>query len=262
MAENDKRLIEQGFPCHQVGAETQRERGASSALPPLYYLHVWWARRPLTPSRAAILGSLLPADTDPESFVRSLGIEKKQVSINGCPWTLTGKFLDRIEFAPDGGEYLLVDGVVLRAINNDSKRRQANISLMDKIFFEKGDVIEDSVLSRWRKENLSIPEPWPIEGAHLPIKRGMGDPAWAKERIRWETSNKIRTPEDKYGYSRAYTNISSYESTGLTVLDSTSGGGSIPFEALRLGHRVIANELNPVATTILFSTLELRDVID
>ena len=55
----DKRLIEAGFPCHQVGAETQRERGASSALPPLYYLHVWWARRPLTPSRAAILASLL-----------------------------------------------------------------------------------------------------------------------------------------------------------------------------------------------------------
>jgi len=62
---NDLRLIESGFPCHQVGAETQRERGASSALPPLYFLHVWWARRPLTPSRAAILASLLPADTDP-----------------------------------------------------------------------------------------------------------------------------------------------------------------------------------------------------
>lgn len=40
----DLRLIEAGFPCHQVGAETQRERGASSALPPLYFLHVWWAR--------------------------------------------------------------------------------------------------------------------------------------------------------------------------------------------------------------------------
>ena len=34
--ENDLRLIEAGFPCHQVGAEPQRERGASSALPPLY----------------------------------------------------------------------------------------------------------------------------------------------------------------------------------------------------------------------------------
>jgi len=37
---NSQRLIEAGFPCHQVGAETQRERGASSALPPLYFMHV------------------------------------------------------------------------------------------------------------------------------------------------------------------------------------------------------------------------------
>ena len=41
--------------------ESQRERGASSALPPLYFLHVWWARRPLAASRAAVLGSVLPA---------------------------------------------------------------------------------------------------------------------------------------------------------------------------------------------------------
>ena len=54
-------LIEQWLPIDQIGAECMRERGASSAMPPLYFLHVWWARRPLTVSRAAILSSLLPA---------------------------------------------------------------------------------------------------------------------------------------------------------------------------------------------------------
>ena len=58
---NPKRLIEEWLPIKEIGIESRRERGASSALPPLYYLHVWWARRPLTASRAAILGSLLPA---------------------------------------------------------------------------------------------------------------------------------------------------------------------------------------------------------
>ncbi len=53
-------LIESWLPFETVGAESLRERGASSALPPLYFLHVWWARRPLTVSRAAILASLLP----------------------------------------------------------------------------------------------------------------------------------------------------------------------------------------------------------
>lgn len=56
-----KRLIEQWFPTAQVGAESLRERGAATALPPINFMHVWWARRPLTASRAAILLSILPA---------------------------------------------------------------------------------------------------------------------------------------------------------------------------------------------------------
>jgi adenine-specific DNA methylase len=93
---DDRRLIEAGFPCHQVGAETQRERGASNVMPPVYYLHVWWARRPLTPSRAAIVASLDPAGTDPERFVRQFGIERVQALVNGVPWTLTGDVLERL----------------------------------------------------------------------------------------------------------------------------------------------------------------------
>ena len=51
-------LIESWLPIAAIGAESQRERGASSALLPLYFLHVWWARRPLTISRAATGGHL------------------------------------------------------------------------------------------------------------------------------------------------------------------------------------------------------------
>ncbi len=54
-------LIEQWLPAAAVGVESRRERGASSALPPINFLHVWWARRPLAASRAAVVASLLPA---------------------------------------------------------------------------------------------------------------------------------------------------------------------------------------------------------
>jgi adenine-specific DNA methylase len=64
MVEKPRVLLEEWLPIPQIGAESQRERGASSALPPLNFLHVWWARRPLTVSRAAILASLLPAWSD------------------------------------------------------------------------------------------------------------------------------------------------------------------------------------------------------
>ena len=101
----DIRLIEAGFPCHQVGAETRRERDTGKA-PPTHRLHVWWARRPLTPSRAAVLGSLLPAGADPDWFLRHLGIEKVQALVNGEPWTLTGSLLERIVTDESGKEWL------------------------------------------------------------------------------------------------------------------------------------------------------------
>jgi putative DNA methylase len=43
-------------------------------------LHVWWARRPLVASRAAILASLLPADADHAKFLGILGIHGDPVA--------------------------------------------------------------------------------------------------------------------------------------------------------------------------------------
>jgi adenine-specific DNA methylase len=66
-------LIEDWLPAAAIGVECMRERGSASALAPHTYLHVWWARRPLTASRAAVLGSLLPADFPHDLFERLLG---------------------------------------------------------------------------------------------------------------------------------------------------------------------------------------------
>ncbi|MDR3749032.1 MAG: DUF1156 domain-containing protein [Acidobacteriota bacterium] len=71
---DDRRLIEEWLPIGAIGEESVRERRSMTALPPTYYLHVWWARRPLVASRASILGCLLPADADHEKFLHTLGI--------------------------------------------------------------------------------------------------------------------------------------------------------------------------------------------
>ena len=131
--QSDRRLIEAGFPSHQVGAETQRERGASSALPPLYFLHVWWARRPLTPSRAAILSSLLPADTDPDWFLRQLGIEKLQAMIGGVPWTLVGDMPAQIVQDAQGNEYLPLTPLVMAALDREKERRKRVRMVIDTL---------------------------------------------------------------------------------------------------------------------------------
>ena len=69
-------LIEDWLPAAAIGVECMRERGSASALAPHTYLHVWWARRPLVVARAAVLGSLLPADFPRDVFERLLGFGK------------------------------------------------------------------------------------------------------------------------------------------------------------------------------------------
>ena len=182
-------LIEHWLPIEAIGAESKRERGASSALPPLYFLHVWWARRPLTASRAAILASVLPNWSE--------------------DWP--DKFKNRF---PDEETY-----------------RQ-----------------------------------WFI---HLTGIRG--DPVRGRKLVDWANSRGIKLKQHPYENApRAFTVNPSKEDLELmgdllhftwgmrdiSVLDPFAGGGSIPFEALRYGFKTIANELNPVALTILKATLD------
>jgi putative DNA methylase len=188
-------LIEQWLPIAEIGAECMRERGASSALPPLYFLHVWWARRPLTVSRAAVLASILPAyptANDPE--IR----------------TWPKKFL---KLFPTFDAY--------------------------KAWFLK------------------------LIGIH-------GDPVAGRRLIAWAKKENKKLNFNPYGYPRAFTLNPSDEqlrtlydllewtwgTREITFCDPMAGGGSIPFEALRYGLTVHANELNPVASVILKATLD------
>ena len=190
MADNlPKVLIEDWLPIEAIGAESKRERGASSALPPLYFLHVWWARRPLTTSRTAILGSVLP------------------------------------QWSADWPEPLRQKFPTQEAYFN-----------------------------------------WFI---HLTGIRG--DPVAGRKLVDWAKAKNIRLQYHPYGGApRAFTVNPAAEdlqtmgdlleltwgTRELTVLDPFAGGGSIPFEALRYGFTTIANDLNPVAATILKATLD------
>ena len=163
----DTRLIERWLPIAEIGEESTRERRSMTALPPTYYLHVWWARRPLVASRAAILASLLPEDADRDRFLRVIGIH--------------------------------------------------------------------------------------------------GDPLAAKRRIAAADRAGERLGADAYGYPRAfgYTPsdrdrqwLAEHGVNAVAVLDPTAGGGSIPFESVRLGCVTQANDLNPVAALIERATLD------
>ena len=166
----DTRLIERWLPIAALGEESVRERRSMTALPPTYYLHVWWARRPLVASRAAIMASLLPADADRERFLHLLGIHG--------------------------------DPVATRRRIDTARRR--------------GERFEGKAYS------------YPRAFGYVP---NSDDRNWLK------------------------TNLDEFLNN-FTILDPTAGGGSIPFEAVRLGTASIANDLNPVSALIMRATVE------
>lgn len=180
-------LIEDWLPIEAIGAESKREHSTGQHPPP-NRLHVWWARRPLIVSRAAILGSVLP-----------------QWSAD-WPENLRQKFPTRQSY------------------------------------------------HNWFVRFLGI----------------FGDPVAARRQIEHEKQTGIQTAANKYGYPRAFTtnpdpddlitmgDLLEYNwgTRELSVLDPFAGGGSIPFESLRYGFTTLANDLNPVAATILKATLD------
>ena len=106
------------------------------------------------------------------------------------------------------------------------------------------------------------------EGRFLHAVGIHGDPVAARRRIETARKRGIRFEGQAYSYPRAFNyspSLSDWERLTDTlgrpcsewsVLDPTAGGGSIPLEAMRLGVRAIANDLNPVATLTMRATIE------
>ena len=77
----NRRLIAEWLPINKLSVKSLREK-PFTAMPAPNYLHVWWARRPLAASRAAVAPSLLHAGADHDAFIVILGTSPEVVGIN------------------------------------------------------------------------------------------------------------------------------------------------------------------------------------
>src|SRR5436190_1619861 len=97
-------LMEAGLPCSSLSAECQRDNNARQR-PPQNRLHIWWARRPPTVCRAAILAGLLPYDLNlPEHVLPQVVAEPTQADLDDLPAKIADQrpFFERMlrELAP------------------------------------------------------------------------------------------------------------------------------------------------------------------
>lgn len=100
-------LVCEWFPATELGIECHREH-STGKHPPLHRLHVWWARRPLVLSSAAVLASLLPADGRGEFsstaayhawFLRLLGVAGDPVAAQASLFAAEGRRLPANPFS-------------------------------------------------------------------------------------------------------------------------------------------------------------------
>ena len=68
-----RRLIEEWLPINELSVEAVRERAGAVPNPAPHQLHVWWARRPLIASQAAVAASLLNDGVEHNAFTAAMG---------------------------------------------------------------------------------------------------------------------------------------------------------------------------------------------
>jgi len=219
-------FLEGGLPCASLSAECQRDNNARQR-PPQNRLHIWWARRPPTISRAAILAALLPFDLDlDESVLPSMVEEPSEKDIDSLP----AKFQNHENF--------------FRRLLNEV--RSTSLTREHSVFLRAMGITGDSDRAVRR---MMFRENYLIDKAPILIPMN-----WTYRHI---SAFRVTPSYDLVDTIRNITNEALIdENIPITILDYMAGGGSIPLESLRYGFKTYANDLNPVAAITLKATIE------
>lgn len=90
----DQRLIEHYIPIKAISAEASREKSIRHGH--ISTLHLWWARRPLVASRAAVFAALVQADAKPQiiDIDTNQPMTLNKFMIELCKWEMKEGILD------------------------------------------------------------------------------------------------------------------------------------------------------------------------
>ena len=226
-------FIETQFPVSRLSKESYKERKANYSQT-LTGLGKWWGRKPLVMVRAVILGLLMPASNDPrrdrDVFLALLTMDeeglwrrKRRAIPLKQAWRLLSPDERKDWFAPDTEP----DRPRLRKGRTKDRERLQRLAFDRLTYDEK---------LKWcdRPEHIDGPsvEAWKRINAHLGTSAAsLADLVRALGERRFG-----RTPR---------------------VGDAFCGGGSVPFEAARLGCEAFASDLNPVAALLTWGALNI-----
>lgn len=230
-------LIESVFPAQKVSFEAQEERTSVQSQTLTGLGSYWKGRKPLILVRAIVLGCLLPPTDDAEA---DLAIFEKLMAFDD--------------------EGLARRALAANAYSATTLQEIIPISDPERYFSGRGwrrDVTEDEKLVLYRRALATLPSY--EEKASLAKRPEELDQEWLFAPV-W--------PEVNRHYAHLGLSVKSLpelvEQLGVLryghrprVGDTFSGGGSIPFEAARIGCDAYASDLNPVACMLTWGSAEI-----
>ncbi|ANW99108.1 DNA methylase [Thermoclostridium stercorarium subsp. thermolacticum DSM 2910] len=230
---NNKSFIEVQFPVSKVSKESYKERKAGSGQT-LTGLGKWWGRKPLILVRAALLGLLMPASDNPkkdrEIFLKILTMDEE------------GLWLRKNKSIP-------VQEVYNNLTPSERKRyfeedKDGKISYRKGITKEEKESLQKLVFKRMTYDEKLTYCVRPEEVENLPLTE------WEKinEHLGTNATN-LQELVQELG-KRRFGKVP-------IVGDCFCGGGSVPFEAARMGCDVYASDLNPIAMLLTWAALNI-----
>lgn len=221
-------LIEVAFPAQKISIEAQCERKSNAGQTLTSLGSYWKGRKPLVLVRASVLGSLLPATGDTE---RDLEIFEMLMGIDD------DAFVHRVR-----------------------KVSQADVEAWGGTL--ASELIDDQ--GHWKLRGRDRDQLLGRVLARMPYDQRLQRRSKRPEELPDEAYAGIWKAVNEHLGTKATSHAELIEQLGLLrfghrprVGDSFCGGGSIPFEAARLGCDVYASDLNPIATMLTWAALNV-----
>lgn len=229
-----KSFIEVQFPVSKVSKESYKERKANLGQT-LTGIGKWWGRKPLILVRAAILGLLMPASNDMkrdrEIFLKILTMDKKGLLKRKSKPVPAKEAAEFLSYKEQLQYFEVTDGKPV-----DKYRKGMTAA-------EKED-LQGKVFNRMSYDQKLVycvrPEEYDNQDA--------GD--WQEINAHLGTqANNLQELIEELGRQKF--------GRRAVVGDCFCGGGSIPFEAVRMGCDAYASDLNPIAGLLTWADLHI-----
>lgn len=229
-------LIEVQLPVNRISAEAYKERKAGAGQTLTALGSYWKGRKPLILVRATVLASLLPATDDP---LRDLGIFLKLMGMHDASFARRIKSISPRAIDPDWPRYY----DLLEWVENKNADQRL-VFRRDLTPDEKNRMIGEYLCTLPYDERLAYC--YRPEECDDSLHAGFWD----------EINAHLGTAADSLPELVEQLGILRFGHRPR-LADTFCGGGSIPFEAARIGCDVHASDLNPIACMLTWGALNI-----